>query len=171
MKGDPTLSRENPIGSDLEGEKLDAHWEYASMIGMLMFLMNTQPDIQFSVHQCAWFTHAIKMRHKNAVKRILCYLVETQQDEGDRGLTFDIGDSEDIPKVECYVDADFEELWCVENDEDPVSSKSRTGFVIFVWNWPVIWQSRLQGETALSTMEIEIIIIALSQSMRVLIWL
>jgi hypothetical protein len=75
----------------------------------------------------------------------------------------------EIHKIECYVDTDFAGLWNMENNEDSVSSKSRTGFVIFVGNCPVIWQSKLQGETALSTTEAEIV--ALSMSMRELLWL
>ena len=35
----------------------------------------------------------------------------------------------EIPKIECYVDAYFAGVWNMENNEDPVSSKSRTGFV------------------------------------------
>ena len=38
----------------------------------------------------------------------------------------------------------------------PFDSKSRTGFVINVTNYPVLWISKLQTETALSTMEAEI---------------
>ena len=136
---------------------------------MLMFLVNTRPDIQFAVHQCARFTHNLKKSHGHAVKRIICYLLETRQDGRDRGLTFDVGDANEIPKVECYVDADFAGLWNVEHNDDPVSSKSRTGFVVFVGNCPVIWQSKLQVETALSTTEAEVV--ALSQSMRELLWL
>ena len=109
------------------------------------------------------------MSHFNAIKKIMRYLKETQVDGKDRGLTFDIGDKGKTPKIECYVDADFAGLWNVEHNNDPVSSKSRSGFVIFVGNCPVIWQSKLQGETALSTTEAEII--ALSQSMRELLWL
>ena len=67
------------------------------------------------------------------------------------------------------MDADFTGLWNVKNNKIPVSSRSRTGFVIFVGNCPVIWQSKLQGETALSTTEAEIV--ALSMSMRELLWL
>ena len=83
-------------------------------------------------------------------------------------MTFELGGNE-IPKIECYVDADFAGLWNVENNKDPVSSKSITGFVIFVGRCPVIWQSKLQGETSLSTTEAEIV--ALSMSMREMLWL
>ena len=169
ISGDVTPAKEKPLGADLDGEPFQAEWEYASVVEILMFLVNTRPDIQFAVHQCARFTHNPKKSHFNAVKRIMRYLKETQVDGKDRGLTFDIGSTDKIPKIECYVDADFAGLWNVEHDEDPVSSKSRTGLVIFVGNCPVIWQSKLQGETALSTTEAEIV--ALSQSMRELLWL
>ena len=70
--------------------------------------------------------------------------------------------------MDCYVDADFAGLFNIEHNDDPVSSKSRSGFVIFLGNCPIIWQSKLQGETALSTTESEII--AMSMAMRELIW-
>ncbi len=41
--------------------------------------------------------------------------------------------------------------------DDPVCVKSRTGYVIMVANCPIMWQSKLQSETALSTMEAEIV--------------
>ncbi len=43
-------------------------------------------------------------------------------------------------------------------------AKSRTGFVINVANCPVLWVSKLQTETAWSTMEVEVI--ALEHSCR-----
>ena len=134
-----------------------------------MFLVNTRPDIQFAVHQCARFNHNPKKSHFNAVKRIVRYLKATQENGRDRGLTFDVGGVDEIPKVECFVDADFAGLWNVEHNDDPVSSKSRKGFVMFIANCPVIWQSKLQVETAMSTTEAEVV--ALSQAMRELIWL
>ena len=163
LNGDKTPAREKLIGADLERKPFQDEWEYASVVGMLMFLVNTRPDIQFEVHQCARFTHSPKHIHMLAVKRVIRYLKHTQEEGKDRCITFEIGGNE-IPKIECYVDADFAGLWNVENNEDPVSSKSRTGFVIFVGNCPVIWQSKLQGETALSTTEAEIL--ALSMSIR-----
>ncbi len=44
--------------------------------------------------------------------------------------------------------------------DDPVCVKSRTGCVIMIANCPIIWQSKLQSETALSTMEAEIVALA-----------
>jgi hypothetical protein len=70
-------------------------------------------------------------------------------------------------KIDCYVDADFTGLYNVENKQDPVCVKSRTGYCLTLGNCPLIWVSKLQTEVALSTTEAEYI--ALSQSMRDLI--
>jgi hypothetical protein len=67
-------------------------------------------------------------------------------------------------KLDCYVDADFAGLYNVEDAQDPVCVKSRTGYVLTLGNCPLIWVSKLQTEVALSTTEAEYI--ALSQSMR-----
>ncbi len=44
--------------------------------------------------------------------------------------------------------------------DDPVCVKSKTGYVIMVANCPIMWQSKLYSETALSTMEAEIVALA-----------
>ena len=70
-------------------------------------------------------------------------------------------------QVDCYVDADFAGLWNVEQDQDPLCVKSRTGYPIMFMGCPLTWVSKLQTQIALSTMEAEYI--ALSQAMRDLI--
>ena len=70
----------------------------------------------------------------NAVRTIVHCLCDTMVDGKDAGLTLDVGKASEVPGIEFHVDADFVGLWRVENDADPVSSKSRTGFVIFVGN-------------------------------------
>ena len=73
----------------------------------------------------------------------------------------------DNRKVDCYVDADFAGAFAVENPQDPISVKSRTGYVITYRGSPLLWVSKMQTQVALSTMEAEYV--ALSQSMRDLI--
>ena len=70
-------------------------------------------------------------------------------------------------KLDCYVDADYTGLWKYEDDQDPVSVKSRTGYVMTLGKCHLVWSSKLQTEIALSTLEAEYI--AMSQSMRELI--
>ena len=69
--------------------------------------------------------------------------------------------------VDCYANADFAGLWKVEDDQDPISVKSRSGHPIMFMDCPLLWVSKLQSQIALSTTEAEYI--ALSNSMRDLI--
>ena len=147
-----------PLGTDSEGKPFDEEWEYARVVGMLMYLSsNTRPDIQFAVHQCARFTHIPRGSHAEAIKRICRYLQGTK----DKGI---IMKPKENPTLDCYADADFAGLWNIENDQDPVCVKSRTGYVITLGGCPVIWVSKLQTEISVSTLEAEYI--ALSQAMR-----
>ena len=138
INGSKTPAQPRALGADLQGVPFNAEWEYASVVGMLMFLVNTRPDIQFAVYQCARFTHSPKMSHLKAVKRIVRYLKGTAVNGKDRGLTFDTGIKGQQLQADCYVDADFAGLFNVEHNDDPVSSKSRSGFVIFLGNCPII---------------------------------
>jgi histone deacetylase 1/2 len=158
-KGSPALS--TPLGTNADGPRRKETWHYASVIGMLMYLSsNAHPEIQFSVHQCARFTHCPRASHEEAVKHICRYL----QGAKDEGLRFKPTD--DL-QLDCYVDADFAGLWNYESDQDPVCVKSRTGYVMTLGGCPIQWNSKLQTEIALSTTEAEYI--ALSQAMRELI--
>ena len=68
-----------PVGADLDGVDFKEDWEYASVVGMFMYLAaNTRADIAYAVHQAARFTHRPKHSHALAIKRILCYLKNTK---------------------------------------------------------------------------------------------
>ena len=156
-----TPAATHPLGTDANGPRCKELWDYASVVGMLMYICsNSRPDIQYAVHQCARFTHSPRASHEQAVMRILRYLQGTKT----KGLVFR---SSSTTSLDCYVDADFAGLWNVENHDDSVCVKSRTGFVITLGGCPVIWCSKLQTEIALSTTEAEYI--ALSQAMRSLL--
>ena len=77
-----TPAATTPLHSDVDGPCHDEPWEYASAVGMLMYLAgNAYPEIQFAVHQCARFTHAPRRSHAVAVKRIARYLVGVLEDK------------------------------------------------------------------------------------------
>ncbi|GJZ65602.1 retrovirus-related pol polyprotein from transposon TNT 1-94 [Tanacetum coccineum] len=61
------------LGKDEEGEDVDVHL-YRSMIGCLMYLTASRPDIMFAVCLCARFQVTLKVSHLHAVKRIIRYL-------------------------------------------------------------------------------------------------
>jgi hypothetical protein len=54
-----------------------------------------------------------------------------------------------------WVDADFAGLYGREDDRDPTSAKSRTGYIISLSDWPLIWKSQLQTHLSQSTLEAE----------------
>ncbi|GJR73596.1 putative ribonuclease H-like domain-containing protein [Tanacetum coccineum] len=58
---------------DEKGEYVDEHL-YRSMIGSLMYLTSSRPDIMFAVCACARFQVNPKISHLYAVKRIFSYL-------------------------------------------------------------------------------------------------
>ena len=91
---------------------------------MLMYLSNnTRPDIAYSVHACARYTHYPKKTHATAVKHILRYLKGTS----DKGMAIKPNHKEEL---DCYVDSDFAGLYPVYPDQDQNSTMSRTGYVI-----------------------------------------
>nr|GEU44193.1 hypothetical protein [Tanacetum cinerariifolium] len=67
------IDTEKPLLKDHDGEDLDVH-TYRSMIGSLMYLTLSRPDIMFAVCACAHFQVTLKASHLHAVKRIFRYL-------------------------------------------------------------------------------------------------
>ena len=60
------------VGADVGGKAREKNWNYASVVGMLLYLAgNTRPDIAFAVHQAARFSHKPIKVHEDAVKRIV----------------------------------------------------------------------------------------------------
>ncbi len=147
-----------PLGTDKDGDPFEEEWSYPAAVGMLLYISsNTHPDIQFAVHQVYRFSHCPKRSHGQAVKRIIRYLIETRT----KGIEF-------VPDLKeglnAYVDADFAGLYGYENDQDPVSVRSRTGYTLTLFGCPIIWASKLQTEVCLSSTAAEYV--AFSMAMR-----
>ena len=76
----------------------------------------------------------------------------------DRGLVFN--PNIDMCKVYAQPDANFSGMHGHEEHTDPACVKSLTIFIVTFSYCPFLWFSKLQAETALSTMEAEIISMA-----------
>ena len=153
-----TPAPNEPLALASDSEPFAEDFNYASVVGMLLYLCNnSRPDIAFATNQCARHCFNPKKIHGEYLKRIGRYLKGTK----DKGLIIPHPANLDINR---YVDADFAGLWNVEDRHDPHCVKSSTGFVIFVGSCPVIWNSKLQTEISVSTMESEYI--ALSTASR-----
>lgn len=153
-----TPAASNPVGSDKAGDPFNEEWSYPAAVSMLLCISsNTRPDIQFAVHQVARHSHCPKHSHGQAIKRIARYLIGTS----DKGIVF----TPDLQQgLNCYVDADFAGQFGYEDDQDPVSVKSRAGFTLTLFGCPIIWQSKLMTEICLSSTAAECV--AFSVAMR-----
>nr|GEV22200.1 putative ribonuclease H-like domain-containing protein [Tanacetum cinerariifolium] len=67
------MDKENPWGKDRPGKDIELHL-YRSMIGSLMYLTASRPDIMFTICACARHQVTPKECHLHAVKRIFRYL-------------------------------------------------------------------------------------------------
>jgi hypothetical protein len=149
-----TPAEATPLTKDKDGEPPQGSFSYASVVGMLLYLSgHTRPDIAYAVNCCARYMFSPRLSHEKVLKRIGRYLKAMR----DKGLVLKPSGT---LKVDGYPDADFAGLYGHEKMTDPACAKSRTGFLISVSDCPMVWVSKLQTETALSTMEVEIIALA-----------
>ncbi|KAJ9552915.1 hypothetical protein OSB04_016960 [Centaurea solstitialis] len=129
----------NLLGPDLAGKSVDQKI-YRSMIGSLLYLTVTRPDIMFATCFCARFQANPKESHIAAVKRILRYLKGTQE----LGLWY--------PK-----DSSFELISLTDADYGgcKLDRKSTSGSCQFLGDKLVSWTSKKQNCVSTSTAEAE----------------
>ena len=126
----------DPLGKDVD-QKV-----YRSMIGSLLYLCASRPDIMFSVGMCARYQAAPKESHLTAVKCIVRYLVHIPN----FGLWFPKGSSFTLMG---YSDADYA--------GDKKDRKSTFDACQFLSRSLVCWSSKKQNCVALSTTKAEYI--------------
>ncbi|WJX24547.1 hypothetical protein P8452_13641 [Trifolium repens] len=135
MHPSSSLSKEE-IGSKVD-QKL-----YRGMIGSLLYLTASRPDILYSVCLCARFQSDPREPHLTAVKRIFRYLKGTTN----LGLLYKKSlDS----KLVGFCDADYA--------GDKIERKSTSGNCQFIGENLISWASKRQTTIALSTAEAEYI--------------
>jgi hypothetical protein len=119
---------------DTGGKSIDQK-VYRSMIGSLLYLCASRPDIMLSVCMCARFQADPKKVHLRAVKRIMRYLVYTLKFGlwYPKGSTFDLIGYSDVDWAGCKIDR-----------------KSTSGTCQFLGRSPVSWSGF--KETKLSTL-------------------
>ncbi|GKB94602.1 putative ribonuclease H-like domain-containing protein [Tanacetum coccineum] len=129
------------LTKDEDGEDVDVHL-YRSMIGSLMYLTSSRPDIMFSVCACSRFQVQPKVSHLNAVKRIFRYL----KGQPKLGLWY----PKDSPLIlEAFSDSDYAGA--------SLDRKSTTGGCQFLGSRLISWQCKKQTVVANSTTEAEYI--------------
>ncbi|GJV91579.1 putative ribonuclease H-like domain-containing protein [Tanacetum coccineum] len=133
------IESNKPLVKDEDGVDVDVH-VYRSMIGSLMYLTASRPDIMFAVCACARFQVTPKASHLNAVKRIFRYLKHQPK----LGLWY----PRDSPfELEAYSDSDY--------GGASLDRKSTTGGCQFLGRRLISWQCKKQTIMANSTTKAE----------------
>ncbi|GJS30127.1 retrovirus-related pol polyprotein from transposon TNT 1-94, partial [Tanacetum coccineum] len=73
---DTPIVEKNELDEDLQGTPVDATL-YCGMIGSLMYLTSSRPDLIYEICLCAWYQAKPTEKHLNAFKRIFRYLKGT----------------------------------------------------------------------------------------------
>ncbi|GKC11617.1 retrovirus-related pol polyprotein from transposon TNT 1-94 [Tanacetum coccineum] len=129
------MSSDTKLTKDKECESVDST-KYRGMIGSLLYLTASRPNIMFSVCLCARFQEAPKTSHLEAVKRIFRYIKGTTH----LGLWYPNGAG-----IETVVYADS------DHAGDYVDRKSTSGICTFVGCCLTSWFSKKQTALAIST--------------------
>ncbi|GJR95434.1 retrovirus-related pol polyprotein from transposon TNT 1-94 [Tanacetum coccineum] len=150
---DTPLVEKNKLDEDLQGTQVDATL-YHGMIGSLMYLTSSRPDLIHAVCLCARYQAKPTKKHLQAVKRIFQYLKGTIN----MGLWYskDTGMS-----LTAYADADH--AGCQD------TRRSTSGSAQFLGDKLVSWSSKNQKCTAISITEAEYI--ALSGCCAQILWM
>ena len=148
------------LHKDPKGQPMTNEFNYRSVIGKLNFFeKSTRPDITYAVHQCTHFSADPKQSHADTVKHIGRYLKGTPHE----GITLRPDTQQSF---QCWVDADFIGNWKPEGAQnDPMTAKSRAGWIIQYVGCPITWASKLQTLTALLTSEAEYIALSMREQL------
>ncbi|WVZ84075.1 LOW QUALITY PROTEIN: hypothetical protein U9M48_031147, partial [Paspalum notatum var. saurae] len=133
------MSTNTALDADEDGEAVDQK-EFRGMIGSLLYLTATRPDIQFAVCLCARYQASPRTSHRQAVKRIFRYLKFTPE----LGLWYSSGSSFSLRG---FSDADHAGY--------RIDRKSTSGTCQLLETSLVSWSSRKQASVAFSTTKAE----------------
>ncbi|GJX58818.1 retrovirus-related pol polyprotein from transposon TNT 1-94 [Tanacetum coccineum] len=133
------IETQKPLLKDKDGEEVDVHM-YRSMIGSLMYLTSSRPDIMFAVCACARYQVNPKVSHLHVVKWIFRYL----KGQPKLGLWY----PKDYPfDLVVYTDSDY--------TGESLDMKSTTRGCQFLGSGLISWQCKKQTVVANSTTKAE----------------
>ncbi|KAK8921120.1 hypothetical protein KSP39_PZI020446 [Platanthera zijinensis] len=120
---------------------LDNPEYYRRLVGKLIYLTVTRPDISFAVGIVSRYMHSPRSSHLQAVERILRYLKKAPG----QGLVYKVSSS--TPTLVAYSDADY-----AGSLDD---RRSTSGFCTYFGGHLITWRSKKQAVVARSSAEAE----------------
>ncbi|GJS36121.1 hypothetical protein Tco_0534503 [Tanacetum coccineum] len=132
------MSSETKLTKDEDGKSI-YNTKYRGMIGSLLYLTASRPDIMFIVYLCTHFQEDSRSSHLEAIKRIFRYIKGTTH----LGLWYPKGTG---VETIVYVDSDVGYY---------VDRKSISGVCTFMGCYLTSWFSKKQTTLAISTIEAE----------------
>lgn len=114
--------------------------QYRRLVGRLIYLTNTRPDLGYSIHILAQFMQKPLLPHWEAALKVVRYL----KGSAGQGIFLKADDSLDIS---IYCDADWGAC--------PLSRRSLSAYITFLGETPVTWQTKKQDTVSLSSAESE----------------
>ncbi|GJW80991.1 putative ribonuclease H-like domain-containing protein [Tanacetum coccineum] len=149
------IESNKPLVKDEDGVEVDVH-EYRSMIGSLMYLTASRPDIMFAVCACARFQVTPKASHLHAVKRIFRYLKHQPK----LGLWY----PRDSPfELEAFSDSDYAGA--------SLDRKSTTGGCQFLGRRLISWQCKCKKQTIVANSTTEAEYVAAANCCGQVLWI
>ncbi|XP_035840358.1 secreted RxLR effector protein 161-like [Helianthus annuus] len=127
---------------------------YRSLVGSLMYLTNTRPDIMFAVSKVSHFMERPRRSHWEAGKRTLRYIKGTIS----HGIIYSKGSK---GKLVGYSNSDY-----AGNIDD---SKSTSRYIFNLGSGAIAWQSKKQKVVALSSTEPEYIALSMAGCQALLV--
>nr|GEY60543.1 retrovirus-related Pol polyprotein from transposon TNT 1-94 [Tanacetum cinerariifolium] len=150
---DSPMVEKSKLDEDKEGKAVDSS-HYHGMIGILLYVTASRPDLQFAICMCAWYQARPTKKHIHAVKRIFRYLRGTIN----RGLWYPKYSS-----VALIAFADADHTGCQD------TRRSTSGSLQFIGEKLISWSSKRQKSAAISSTEAEYI--ALSRCCSQILWM
>ncbi|GJW93705.1 hypothetical protein Tco_0173377 [Tanacetum coccineum] len=150
---DTPMVEKSKLDEDKEGKAVDPS-HYRGMIGTLLYLTASRPDLQFSICMCARYQARPTEKHLHAVKRIFRYLRGTVN----RGLWYP---KDSLIALTAFADADH--AGCQD------TRRSTSGSMQFLGDRLVSWSSKRQKSAAISSTEAEYI--AMSGCCAQILWM
>ncbi|KAG7536483.1 GAG-pre-integrase domain [Arabidopsis suecica] len=147
------LETDHHLATD-DGPFLPDPKPYRRLVGRLLYLLHTRPELSYSVHVLSQFMQTPRIAHLDAALRIVRFL------KGSPGQGILLKASKDLT-LEVYCDSDFQTC--------PLTRRSLSAYVTLLGGSPISWKTKKQDTVSHSSAEAEYR--AMSVALREIKWL